>query len=172
MLPFLFRRRQASQPEPEVVTPAKIDWVIPGRLAIGPIPHEQHHARFVQEQIQAVLTLCAPHEGTVPEWVQALRWQRCALPDSHYDRLISVAEIETAVEQLHQLVTTEPPVYIHCVAAIERSPLITLAYLCRYRNLDLWEALKHLQQVHKRTRPTDAQMKVLQQYLNDLKTQG
>lgn len=172
MLTSLLRRRQSSGPNPELVTKSRIAWVIPGRLAIGPLPQEQQQSEFVQAQIKSVLTLCASHEGLVPDWVQALRWQRCALPDSHYDRLINIDEIATAVEQLHQLVLTEPPVYIHCVAAIERSPLITLAYLCRHRSLDFWEALGHLQQAHRRTRPTDQQIKVLQQYLNSLKDQG
>ncbi|ABB56095.1 protein-tyrosine phosphatase family protein [Synechococcus elongatus] len=139
--------------------------MIPGRLAIGPLPHEQQRSQFEQENIQAVLSLCAPQEGPIPEWIQIRQWQRCILPDSYCNKLISVEQITTAVEQLHQLILTSPPVYIHCIASIERSPLITLAYLCRHRGLEFWEALSYLQQVHRATRPTDTQIRVLQQYL-------
>ncbi|QFZ92675.2 dual specificity protein phosphatase [Synechococcus elongatus] len=168
MFPFLRKARHSRKASAAKLT---IDWVIPGRLAIGPLPHDQQRSQFEQAQIQAVLSLCAPHEGPIPAWIQALEWQRCVLPDSHCDRLITVSEIEQAVEQLHQLLHVATPVYIHCIASIERSPLITLAYLCRHRSLDFWEALSHLQQVHNPTRPTDTQMKVLQQYLRTVSSQ-
>lgn len=165
MFPFPFKTRNRARSARRPAAKLTIDWVIPGRLAIGPLPHDQQRSQFEQENIQAVLSLCAPQEGPIPAWIQALQWQRCVLPDSYCQQLINVAEITDAVEQLHQLILTSPPVYVHCIASIERSPLITLAYLCRHRGLEFWEALSHLQQVHQPTRPTDAQMKVLQQYL-------
>ena len=55
-------------------------------------------------------------------------------------------------------------VFVHCVAAMERSPLICMAWLISKKNLDLSQSLDYMMQVHPGTSPLPEQLKLL----NDL----
>ena len=61
--------------------------------------------------------------------------------------------------RLHQL---HGPVYVHCVAAMERSPLVCLAWLVKQRRLKPARALDYLMQVHPGTNPLPGQLALLQ----------
>ena len=54
-------------------------------------------------------------------------------------------------------------VYIHCVAAMERSPLVCLAWLVQEHNLKPARALDYLMQVHPGTNPLPGQLALLQE---------
>ena len=55
------------------------------------------------------------------------------------------------------------PVFVHCVAAMERSPLLCLAWLIRRHGLSQQRALDYLMQVHVGTNPLASQLAVLAQ---------
>jgi protein-tyrosine phosphatase len=63
-----------------------------------------------------------------------------------------------ALAQLHQA----GPVFVHCVAAMERSPLVCLAWLVRHRRLSPQRALDYLMQVHPGTSPLPGQLELLE----------
>jgi hypothetical protein len=44
--------------------------------------------------------------------------------------------------------------------------LVCAAYLCRYHQLEVWEALRYVQQVWAIAAPTSAQIKVLQAFVS------
>lgn len=55
----------------------------------------------------------------------------------------------------------EGPVFVHCVAAMERSPLICLAWLMRKRGLTRLQALDYLTELHPGTNPLPEQLALL-----------
>lgn len=154
-------------PEP----PAKrskscIRWILPQKLAVGRLPRLEDVSDFTQSDIKAVLTLCAPQEGSLPAAIiQQFHCQRFVLPDSHYKTPLEVRQIAAVVEIIHTCVQRRSPIYVHCFAGMERAPSACIAYLCRHQGLELWEALHCVKQVHRRTRLTDAQIRVLREFV-------
>ncbi|UZQ54919.1 dual specificity protein phosphatase family protein [Trichothermofontia sichuanensis B231] len=145
---------------------APLDWVIPGKLAVGGLPQPGDRDRFKQANIQVILSLTAPMEAELPPEVTAsFRCARVALPDSRYEAQLRVERLATAVDVVHRALTQQLPIYVHCLAGIERSPLVCIAYLCRYYQLDLWEALYWLKQVRPCVAPTTAQLNIVQHFL-------
>ena len=55
------------------------------------------------------------------------------------------------------------PVYVHCFAGVERSPLICIAYLMKNQNIDLQDALEYLMQTHPITNPLKGQLNIISQ---------
>jgi protein-tyrosine phosphatase len=87
------------------------------------------------------------------------------LPDRYYTTQLEVPQLAKVVEVVHQSVQNHLPVYVHCLAGIERSPTVCIAYLCLYQNLELWEALNWIKQVHPSTMPNESQLRALREFL-------
>jgi protein-tyrosine phosphatase len=82
------------------------------------------------------------------------------LPDHRHDRLPDLAELQEALAMLESL-RQHGPVYVHCVAAMERSPLVCLAWLVSRHGLRPQPALDYLMQVHPGTSPLPGQLALL-----------
>ena len=54
--------------------------------------------------------------------------------------------------------------FIHCFAAIERSPLLCILFIMDEYNLSLEEALDYLKKVHKNTNPRNNQLLLIQNF--------
>jgi atypical dual specificity phosphatase len=145
--------------------PRSIRWILPDRLAVGPIPDAEIHQQLLGSGIKAVLSLCAETEGELySEVPNTFQWQRLVLPDSHYQEKMQPEQIAAAVAALRKNLSQGMPSYVHCLAGMERSPSICIAYLCRHENMPLWEAVQWVKQNNPRTSITSNQMQVLQAY--------
>jgi predicted protein tyrosine phosphatase len=140
----------------------RFDWVLVEELAIGPAPRADRHLDRLQEAgIKAVLSLCSPAEAALPEGLaERFVHRRCVLPDHRAGRLPELAELEAGLEALAAL-QQQGPVYVHCVAAMERSPLVCLAWLVRRHRQTPERALDYLMQVHPGTNPLPGQLALL-----------
>ncbi len=138
-------------------------WVLVEELAVGPAPRQIRHLdRLEQQGVRAVLSLCACEEAPPPEGLeQRFACRRVVLPDHRSGRLPALEELITALEALEELVP-QGPVYVHCVAAVERSPLLCLAWLVRRHGQTPQRALDYLMQVHPGTNPLPGQLALLQ----------
>ena len=142
----------------------QVDWVLVDELAIGPAPRKQRHLDRLHELgIKGVLSLCAFPEAEPPEtFAQSFQTRRIVLPDHRAGRMPSTKELETALENLRELLN-HGPVFVHCVAAMERSPLVCLGWLVQQHKLKPNEALDYLMQVHPGTNPLTAQLALLKE---------
>lgn len=142
-------------------------WVLPRKLAIGPLPiHKNHYARLQEEQIETILSLCPEAEGAIqPEFKSQFQCLCYPLLDSHYQEPLKPEDLAEAVKLVHQTLEEGKSLYIHCFAGIERSPTVCLAYLCRHQGLELWESLRFLKEVHRRSAPTETELQAIQAYL-------
>ena len=145
----------------------RIDWVLVDQLAIGPAPRaERHLDRMWEAGIRSVLSLCSPDEAKPPTGiVERFRSSRYVLPDHRAGRLPTLEELETALEHLAAL-QQHGPVFVHCVAAIERSPLVCLGWLVLQHRMTPDRALDYLMQQHPGTNPLPGQLKLLQDLRN------
>jgi len=140
----------------------RLDWVLVQELAVGPAPRaERHLERLVAEGVRAVLSLCSEAEAPPPPGLETrFECRRLVLPDHRVERLPELAELEQSLAALAELRATGP-VYVHCVAAMERSPLVCLAWLVRRQGLTPQRALDYLMQVHPGTNPLPGQLALL-----------
>ncbi|NJL41144.1 MAG: dual specificity protein phosphatase family protein, partial [Leptolyngbyaceae cyanobacterium SM1_4_3] len=103
--------------------PHRLSWIIPGKLAVGGLPQPGDGAILAREKIKVVLSLCAQSEGTLPDEIgQNLRCLRFILPDSHYILGLQPNQLERVVELIHDHIQSQQPIYVHCLAGMERSP--------------------------------------------------
>lgn len=141
----------------------RLSWVLVNELAVGPAPRaERHLERLKQEGVRAVLSLCAVEEAPPPPGqLEQFACARLVLPDHRSGRFPELEELEQALAclgALHQ----HGPVFVHCLAAMERSPLVCLAWLVQQHGLSPQRALDYLQQVHSGTNPLPGQLNLLQ----------
>ncbi len=141
-----------------------MSWVIPGKLAVGGLPRAGDSMTLAEANIEAVLTLCARAEGVLPSDItDHFRCFRYILPDSYYIFDLQAEQLAQVVEMMHEQIEQDRAVYVHCLAGVERSPTACIAYLCQYQDLELWEAVSHLKQVHPDAMPTDSQLQVVRE---------
>ncbi|MDY6937103.1 MAG: dual specificity protein phosphatase [Cyanobacteriota bacterium] len=146
-----------------------LSWVIPGKLAVGGLPNSGTIAQLTQARIATVLALCSESEGQMlPEIQASFQTWRYVLPDRHYREKLTPAQLAAAVEIIHQSLQNQQPIYVHCFAGIERSPTVCVAYLCRYGQQNLWDALEWVKSVHPSTCPTTDQLRVLEEFTGAL----
>lgn len=145
-------------------TGLSLSWILPGKLATGALP--TNSSSLHAQGIKAVLSLCAAEEGPLAADIPtAFRWTRYVLPDSHYNQALQVDQLENAIDKLHAYVSQGEPVYVHCLGGIERSPLVCMGYLCKYKGMEIPEALHWMKQMHSRTSPTSNQLSILEELL-------
>ncbi len=148
------------------ISPLEIDWVIPGKLALGRAPQGADIEVLVEHEIRVILSLCFPHECRLtPQFQQVFRQGYVSLPDSCYRQSLSPQRLLQAALVIHRSVSRQLPIYVHCREGIERSPLVCMAYLCLYRHVSLPQAMRWIKDVHPASAPTSTQLRVLRECL-------
>jgi protein-tyrosine phosphatase len=90
--------------------------------------------------------------------------RRYVLPDHKSGRPPELEEFQQAVALLAEL-APHGPVYVHCQAGVERSPLVCMAWLIRQRRLSTIDALDYLKRVHPPTGPLPEQLATLRAWV-------
>lgn len=142
----------------------RIDWVLADQLAVGPAPRAERHVERLHESgIHAVLSLCSEAEAPPPVGlITAFACRRLVLPDHRVSVPLELQQLEQALVLLQEL-QGQGPVYVHCVAGVERSPLVCMAWLVRHHRQSPQRALDYLMQVHPGTNPLPQQWRILLQ---------
>lgn len=140
----------------------KIDWVLIDQLAVGPAPRASRHLDYLEAQgIKSLLSLCSEDEAPPPDGLkQRFSVSRIVLPDHRVNRLPQLGELQAALESLESSLA-RGPVFVHCVAAVERSPLLCMAWLVTKHSQTPSQSLDYLMQVHPGSNPLPYQLKLL-----------
>ena len=91
--------------------------------------------------------------------------RRFVLPDHRAGRLPDIDELRMALGHLAEL-SCQGSVYVHCVAAMERSPLVCLGWLVQQHNMKPENALDYLMQQHPGTNPLPGQLNLINNLYN------
>ena len=147
----------------------KLDWVLNNELAIGPAPRKALHFEYLkQKNIKSIVNLCTEEEAPILEGVkETFQFKRFVLPDHKVNKDILISEINEIISII-ELFIKKGPVFVHCFAAIERSPLICMSWLIAKHKLSPQRALDYLMQVHPRTNPLPEQFKLLTEFKKTL----
>ena len=142
-------------------------WVLPRQLAVGAFPEPSDLATLQEQGFQTIVSLCDPKEALLsPEAQTLFSCHQFTLPDSRQSLPLRREDLAIAVDLVRQSILAKRATYVHCLAGVERSPTVCMAYLCRYHNFQLWEALNWLKEIHPRTGVTSDQLRVIADYLD------
>ena len=140
----------------------KFDWVLRNKLAIGSAPKLEENILILKKKnIAFVLNLCSEDEYKESALLKkSFKYKSYSLPDHKSKRVIEFLEI---IECLKILKTNynQGSIFVHCLASIERSPIVCLAWLMFKKKLNFEDAYIYLSQKHKMTSPLDSQLKVV-----------
>jgi len=142
--------------------PMPFVWVRSRRLAIGAFPLDPAHWAALESQgLRAVFSCCDPSEA---HWSPPEHWQRhrCPLPDHRQPHSLQAPQLLKAIQVATAMVEAGQPLYLHCWAGIERSPLLAIALQCSAWHLDLFEALAWVKRHHPAARPLNDQLLLLE----------
>ena len=144
----------------------KFNWILINKLALGSLPRELNDFEKLHEKgIKSIMSLCSKEETNISkEIIQEIKKFEIIqypLPDHRYNKLPSTNEVNEAIEILNNLIK-KGPVFIHCYAGLERSPLICMAWLIKYKKLKIFESLQYMMEVNKGTNPLPGQLKILE----------
>ncbi len=140
----------------------KIDWVLQNELAIGSIPKTyQHVLELKNQKIKWIFSLCDKNEVDIDfDYEDYFSCRRVVLPDHKYGKPPTIKQLNLALDNLAEIIKYGP-VYIHCVAGVERSPLVCMAWLVQNYYLTPTQALDYLMDIHIGTNPLPEQLRLL-----------
>ena len=143
-------------------TSFKIDWILVNELAIGRAPkNEKDISKLKAEGIISVLSLCREDEAESPSQIKDFfNCKRFILPDHKSGRIPTIEELNQSLDLMAEL-KKNGPIFVHCVAAMERSPLVCMAWLIKEHNLKPQQALDYMMQIHPGTNPLAEQFELL-----------
>ncbi len=138
-----------------------ICWVLVDELALGPAPNSINFIETLKKNnIKNILTLCDKKEFNYALYDDYFKKQSYFIPDHRSSDKITLLEMNRILEILEEQIS-DAPTYVHCLYSIERSPLICLAYLIKYRKYPFQIALDYLMSIHPKTNPLDQQIELL-----------
>ncbi len=137
-------------------------WVLVDELMVGSAPTlEAHLTALESEGIKSILTLCSNKEVDIPEVINKLFYRESFILPDHTFRTYPKPEEILEVLNILEKIMDHGPVYVHCFAGIERSPLICMAWLIKNHNMEVNESLRYMMSVHKKTNPLPFQIDAL-----------
>ncbi len=147
--------REAERPaQPVLERSLPCSWVLSNRLAIGPMPRsDRHWQQLEQAGFRSRFSCCYPEEETglilPPGWSS----DRISLPDHRQQEPMQAARLALALARAEALVSETSPVYLHCMAGYERSPLLAVGLTARLRGIDMLAALAWVRRCHPMAMP-------------------
>ena len=137
-------------------------WVLVDELMVGSAPLTYDHLiELEKEGIKGVLTLCSNKEVEIPVEINKFFInERFVLPDHTFRKYPEPEEILKVLKILENLIKNGP-VYVHCFAGVERSPLVCMAWLIKKYNMGVNESLTYMMSMHKKTNPLPLQLNCL-----------
>ena len=133
------------------------NWILINQLAIGtPLVNKEDQLFLKEKKIISILDLRDVFYLSETNYKKQLLLYKefnsvnFGLPDHNSKRLATTYEIENTVNILEKLLLNGP-VFMHCHAAVERSPLISVAFLIKTKRLNLIHAYEYVKQQNKTT---------------------
>ncbi len=163
---FLQSLRQDRPLPPMQERSLPYSWVLNGQLAIGPMPRTARHWQQLEEAgIRSRFSCCYPEEESAlivpPGWSS----DRISLPDHRQQEPLRQERLALALARAEALVDQTAPIYLHCMAGYERSPLLAVGLTARLRGIDPLAALAWVRRCHPMAMPIYDQLVMLETLL-------
>lgn len=146
--------------------PLPYSWVLTNQLAVGPLPSSPAHWQQLESAgLRSCFSCCYPEEEGL--CVPPAHWGRagCPLPDHRGQEPLDLERLASALDAAEQLLQAEPPLYLHCMAGMQRSPLLAVGLTARLRQLSMLDALDWVRRCHPVAQPVFSHLELLERVL-------
>ena len=143
------------------------NWILKNQLAVGTSPSKEEDLFFLKEMnIRNIIGLCSNKDIKWHENInREFNCERIVLPDSRDNLLPKNHDLELAFSKL-KCAINDGITFIHCFAAIERSPLLCIMFIMYKYNLNVEEALDYVRSVHTFANPTNQQLNLIKKFMS------
>ena len=146
------------------------NWILINKFAIGtPVNSREDLFTLKKNGITSVLDLRNTFDFQLSSKLCFLEkeifYQNVPLPDHNSKRVANIEEIKISIKVLSKLIINGP-VFMHCHAAVERCPLISIAYIHKYKGMSINQSYDYVKQQNTNTNVSFEQLKVLSDLIN------